>query len=303
MRSVGRLFGSVVVLGVLATGSLTACGTTPVGPASTGAASSAAPMATPTATGSLAPTPTRAPKDFPTSGGVDYQLGGSYPPPAGTTIVARDSTDRPAAGVYSICYLNGFQTQPQDAAWWLSKHPALVLTTAAGPVRDADWPDEYLLNTATPSARSAIATIESEWIADCATAGFDAVEFDNLDTYSRSAGAISEADNLALATLLVQAAHDNGLLAGQKNSAEFGARGRDVAGFDFAVAEECQRYEECDAYTSVFGDRVIDIEYFDDLGGTLDQVCSDPTLPPMMVFRDRDLVARGDPDYRIEVCG
>ena len=36
---------------------------------------------------------------------VDYQLGGAYPPPpVAVGGVARDSTDRPAPGLYNICY-------------------------------------------------------------------------------------------------------------------------------------------------------------------------------------------------------
>ena len=32
------------------------------------------------------------------------------------TVVVRDSTDMPEPGLYSICYVNGFQTQP-GAEW------------------------------------------------------------------------------------------------------------------------------------------------------------------------------------------
>ncbi|WP_372493196.1 endo alpha-1,4 polygalactosaminidase [Prauserella halophila] len=36
-------------------------------------------------------------------------------------------------------------------------------------------------------------------------------------------------------------------------------------GVDFAVAEECAAYNECTAYTEVYGDAVIDIEHADAL--------------------------------------
>ena len=48
------------------------------------------------------------------NGAVDYQLGGAYPPPAGVTIVSRDRTAERADGVYTICYVNGFQIQPDE---------------------------------------------------------------------------------------------------------------------------------------------------------------------------------------------
>jgi hypothetical protein len=266
----------------------------------TGCAQQSTEVAPPTTVSSPSAAPSQAP--FPTTGRLDYQLGGSYPPPAGTTIVARDSTELPEPGVYSICYLNGFQTQPGEASWWKSMHPELLLTSKGKPVHDPDWPDEILLDTSTNSNRAAIVAIEADWISDCATRGFDAVEFDNLDTYSRSGNAITIDDNIATATGLVEIVHAAGLAAAQKNSVELGTRGRDEIGFDFVVAEECQRYDECGEYSAVYGTRVIDIEYFGDLGGTIDQVCSDPTLPAFTVFRDLDLVPSGSPDYRLEVC-
>jgi hypothetical protein len=266
----------------------------------TGCAQQATVLAPPTAVSSPSAVPSLTP--FPTTGLVDYQLGGSYPPPADTSIVARDSTDRAEPGVYSICYLNGFQTQPDAVEWWQSTHPELLLTANGKPVHDPDWPDEILLDTSTESNRAAIVAIEASWISDCAARGFDAVEFDNLDSYSRSKNAITMDDNAATAAGLVELVHAAGLSAGQKNSVELGTRGRDEIGFDFVVAEECQRWDECGDYSNVYGTRVIDIEYFDDLGGTMNQVCSDPTLPLFTVFRDLDLVPSGSPGYRIEVC-
>ncbi len=44
----------------------------------------------------------------------DYQLGGAYPPPAGVSIVSRDREEAPVAGLYNICYVNGFQIQPDE---------------------------------------------------------------------------------------------------------------------------------------------------------------------------------------------
>ena len=139
-------------------------------------------------------------------------------------------------------------------------------------------------------------------VAACRDDGFQAVEFDNLDSYSRSEGAFGMEEAVGLAALLVGLAHENGLAAGQKNTPELEDRGRDEVGFDFAVAEECRRYEECAAYTDVYGAQVIDIEYADDLGGSLAEVCADPQLPPASVVRDRDLVPAGDPDHVEERC-
>ncbi len=46
----------------------------------------------------------------------DYQIGGDYPPPRGVGVVSRDWFSGAAlAGTYSICYVNAFQTQDDEA--------------------------------------------------------------------------------------------------------------------------------------------------------------------------------------------
>ncbi len=241
--------------------------------------------------------------NLPTDTGVDYQLGGAYAVPSGVGIVARDSTDEPASGAYSICYINAFQSQPQDAQLWLDSRGDLLLRGADGqPVIDANWPDEMLFDTSSAAKRERIAAIIGATITGCATSGFDAVEFDNLDSWSRSRGALSEQNSLQLAALLVSRAHAAGLSAGQKNSAELGTKGRDAAGFDFAVSEECYRFDECSAYRDVYGDHVIDIEYTDDLRGSFADACADRSTPRATVLRDRELTTPASADYVYESC-
>lgn len=229
----------------------------------------------------------------------DYQLGGAYPPAQGVGVVGRDRSADPAEGVYSVCYVNGFQTQPGEIELWDSD---LLLQGDDGPVFDPDWPDEALLDTSTSDRRKRIAATVEPWIVGCADAGFDAVEFDNLDSYSRSDGALSLDDNLELAALLVGVAHREGLAAGQKNAAEDAARLHEEAAFDFAVTEECAAYEECPAYTEVYGDHVIDIEYSDELPRSFAEMCADEDSPASMVLRDRDLVTPDDDAYVFETC-
>jgi hypothetical protein len=240
---------------------------------------------------------------FPTSGVPDYQLGGAYTPAADVTIVERDSTSHPVAGRYNICYVNGFQTQSEDARSWRAHHRRLLLRAASGAIRrDPGWPGEMLLDTSTASRRRGIAAVIGRSIDRCASRGFDAVEFDNLDSWTRSKGSLTRADNLALATLLVARAHHDGLLAGQKNTPQLGAAGRDRAGFDFAVAEECVRYSECRAYTRVYGARVIDIEYTDDQPGSWASICASAARPAMTILRDRELVPPGRAAYTFRHC-
>ncbi|MFG6477438.1 endo alpha-1,4 polygalactosaminidase [Microbacterium sp. P06] len=238
---------------------------------------------------------------LPPPGGVpDYQLGVAYPPAADVRIVGRDRSAEPAEGLYSICYVNGFQTQPDERGLWPDE---VLLQTAEGePFIDPDWPDEVILDTSAPDKRAAIVEIVGPWVEGCAASGFDAVEFDNLDTFTRTDGALTVDDNLALATALVEVAHRAGLAVGQKNAAEFADRLRSDAGFDFAVTEECAAFEECPAYTEVYGAAVIDIEYTDALPRPFDEMCRDPDSPASMVLRDRLLGEPRDDDYAFEVC-
>ncbi|KTR38844.1 hypothetical protein NS263_12330 [Curtobacterium oceanosedimentum] len=240
---------------------------------------------------------------LPTAGLPDYQLGGGYTPPAGVTIVERDSTDRPAAGTYSICYVNGFQTQPGTLADWERRAPSALLRDDAGqPVTDPGWPDEVLLDTRTAAERAVITKELSRSIARCADRGFAAVEFDNLDSWTRSGKRLTRSGNLALAKALVRLGHEHGLAVGQKNTPQLGEAGRESTGFDFVVAEECVQYEECSAYTDAYGERVIDIEYADTLDRSWASVCRLRDRPAMTILRDRDLLPPSSDEYVFEHC-
>lgn len=239
-----------------------------------------------------------APPGFPAGARIDYQLGGAYPPPEGVGIVVRDVMDSPAEGIYSVCYVNAFQTQPGRSAQWLAD--GLVLEDDGEPVADPDWPDEYLLDTGTPQHREEIAERIGAELGQCAERGFDAVELDNLDSYARSDGLLDLGDNVALATALVERAHGLGLLAGQKNTAEESATLRD-AGFDFAVAEQCVEFEECSAYLDVYGPAVLAIEYPAESSRTEDP-CRSTDRPASTVLRDRDLTTPGNPAYLYRAC-
>lgn len=265
-----------------------------------GCAAAPAPSVTSPTSGGGEATETASAFALPPAGATpDYQLGGAYQPADGVGIVGRDRSDDPAEGLYSICYVNGFQTQPGELDTWPDD---LLLQRDGAPVFDPDWPDEALLDTSSDDRRSRIADIVGPWIEGCADAGFDAVEFDNLDSYTRSDGALALDDNLALATLLVDVAHEAGLAAGQKNAAEDAAALHQRAGFDFAVVEECGAYEECPAFTDVYGDAVVDIEYSDELPRAFAEMCADDESPASMVLRDRDLLTPDSDGYVFETC-
>ncbi|GAA1722289.1 endo alpha-1,4 polygalactosaminidase [Isoptericola hypogeus] len=247
----------------------------------------------------------------PAGGTFDYQLGGAYDEVAagrGATpidIVVRDATAGPLPGAYSVCYVNGFQTQPEEADRWAGEREELLLHDAAGErVIDPDWPDEYVLDPSTAEQREGILDVLGPVVAGCAEAGFDAVEIDNLDTWTRF-DRIDAAGAYALAREYVRLAHGAGLAIAQKNAAEITRVAHDELGFDFAVAEECSVWSECGEYTDVYGDHVLQVEYPDSLDGagmTFDDVCASRDRAPLTVLRDRGLVDPGAEGYVYDAC-
>jgi hypothetical protein len=221
----------------------------------------------------------------PTGTDVDYQLGGPRSVPAQVGIVVRDREEHPVPGRYNVCYVNGFQTQPGERALW-RRHPGLVLRDHGRPVVDEDW-GEALLDVRTAAKRHRLAGIVGRWTRGCARAGYDAVEYDNLDSFTRSHGLMTRRQAVAYARLLVRGAHRAGLAAGQKNLP--GLNGTTI-GFDFAVAEECGRYDECGRYVRSFGDRVLAIEY---RRADFRRTCEQYGGRLAVVLRDRDLSPRG----------
>lgn len=222
---------------------------------------------------------------LPTGTDVDYQLGGVRDVPDRVGVVVRDRNAAPLAGRYNVCYVNGFQTQPDERRFW-RRHRDLVLRQHGSPVTDEAW-GEWLLDLRTPAKRRALARIVGRWTDRCAADGFDAVEFDNLDSFTRSDHLLARRQAVSFARLLVHGAHAAGLQAGQKNLAGWDGT---TVGFDFAVAEECGRYRECAAYTEVYGDRVLAVEY---RRRDFRWTCEHAGDRLAVVLRDRDLTPTG----------
>jgi len=240
----------------------------------------------------------------PTAGAFDYQLGGPYPPADEVRIVERDRTSEPAAGKYNICYVNAFQTQPQEAGWWAEEHPNLLVRKAGRAVEDPDWPGEHLLDTSTAAKRTALLKIVGPWLDGCARKGFDAVEPDILDSWTRrgASGELTRSGNIAFARMLVQRAHADGLAVAQKNTPQLKDAGRSSIGFDFAVAEECEVFGECGRYTTAYGRSVIEIEYTDNGRPAYARSCRAHSGEHSIILRDRDVVPKGTAGYSYSAC-
>ena len=262
----------------------------------------AALVAAPAAAQSWAPPPANAK--------FDYQIGGDYPLVSGVEVVSRDWFAGAAdAAAYSICYVNAFQTQDGEAgvarpderlAW----PPHLVLT---GLGDDPEWDGEYLIDIRSAAQRRRAADWVQPMIETCARKGYDAVEYDNLDSWTRFDGTPRAGDvpfgkraAIAYAALLADRAHALGLAAGQKNTVELTrAQARRRIGFDFAIAEECGRYRECRAYRRVHGNRVLAIEY---RRRDFRRACRAAGDKIAVVLRDRGVTAPGSRGYRYRAC-
>ncbi len=216
---------------------------------------------------------------------LDYQLGGAVSPAENVGIVVRDRRAKPIEGLWNVCYVNGFQTQPDEKRFW-RKRRDLLLKRHGELVVDEAW-NEWIFDIRTAGKRERLAKVVGRWTRRCARDGFDAVEFDNLDAFSRSHGLVKPKQAKRFARLLTRAAHDAGLSAGQKNWANFDGR---KVGFDFAVSEECGRYDECGRYVSSYGSAVLVVEY---RRRDFRQACKEYGDQLPIVLRDRDLTKRG----------
>ncbi|MBR7677677.1 endo alpha-1,4 polygalactosaminidase [Streptomyces daliensis] len=231
----------------------------------------------------------------PTHADFDYQIGGAYTPPDGVEVVSRAHESTPADGLYNICYVNAFQTQPGAEEEWDSD---LLLRDDAGEVvYDSEW-GEAVLDLTTKDKRERIAKKVNGWVDECAEKGFQAVEPDNYDTFDRYADYLTPEQAKSLLGLIADHAHERNLAVAQKNTVELSAD-RESVGLDFAIAEECGKWTECDGYVEEFGDHVIVIEYSAEGLATACEGWSDRLS---IVRRDKDVRPIGHADYLRETC-
>lgn len=157
-----------------------------------------------------------------------------------------------AAGRKVICYIEvgGWENYRSDA----STFPAVVLGKTVG-----GWPDEKWLDI---RRIDLLGPIMAKRFDQCKAKGFDAIEPDLLDGYSNDTGfPLTAADQLRYNRYIADLAHARGLSIALKNDPE---QVSDLVGdFDFAVVEECARYNECNAYAPFIaaGKAVLHVEY------------------------------------------
>ena len=157
-----------------------------------------------------------------------------------------------AAGGKAICYVSAgtWENWRVDA----NQFPASVLGSKNG------WPGEKWLDI---RQTSVLLPIMEARVQKCRQAGFDGVEWDNVDGFSNRTGfPLTANDQLVYDASLANLAHSYGLTVALKNDVE---QLPDLAPYvDYAVNEQCQQYNECDGYTTYFinaNKAVFQVEY------------------------------------------
>ncbi|CEA07714.1 hypothetical protein BN1051_01035 [Arthrobacter saudimassiliensis] len=155
-------------------------------------------------------------------------------------------------GAHVICYLS--------AGSWEDYRPdaARFPDSVRGEVLDG-WPDEQWLDI---RRLDELLPIMAARMDTCAEKGFDAVEPDNMDGYANHSGfPLSYDDQLAYNRALAALAHERGLSVALKNDLD--QIPVLVDDFDFALNEECARYDECARYAPFIqdGKAVLHVEY------------------------------------------
>ena len=168
-----------------------------------------------------------------------------------------------AAGAHAVCYLDAGTDEPfrPDHQLYVNFDGSCggcLFGKAVRGFSEEHWLD---LND-TQGQRTFILGRVAARLARCKAAGFDAVEFDNVDGYSNDTGRpISEATQLLFNTALANLAHANGFTAALKNDLE--QVPELLPYFDMAVNEQCQEFQECGALDPFVaaGKAVFQVEY------------------------------------------
>jgi hypothetical protein len=140
-----------------------------------------------------------------------------------------------AAGRFVVCYFSAGSYEP-------GRPDSEALTKSGlGSVLDG-WPDEKWLDI-----RSTVVRDVMKGRLDLAKAhGCDGVEPDNVDGFDNRNGlGLTEQDQLDYNRFLASEAHARGLSVGLKNS--LGLVASLVSSFDWALNEECLKFNECDS--------------------------------------------------------
>jgi endo-alpha-1,4-polygalactosaminidase (GH114 family) len=150
----------------------------------------------------------------------------------------------------------------------------------------AGWPGERWLNV---RERTTLLPLMRDRAKRCRQAGFDAIDWDNVDGYANKTGfRISAKDQRTYNLALAKIAHELGLSVGLKN--DLGQVAVLEPRFDFAVNESCATFNECRllAPFEKAGKPIVAIEY----NATSLDFCRRVGLRWSAMLMDRELTVR-----------
>ena len=156
-----------------------------------------------------------------------------------------------ATGAHAVCYV--------DAGTWEDFRPDSGSYPPSVKGLSNGWPGEQWLDI---RQTGVLLPIISARVAKCVAAGFDAVEFDNVDGYQNQTGfPLTASDQLAFNLDLADIGHAHGLSVGLKNDLD--QLSQLTSNFDFAINEQCAQFKECDAYDAwtAANKAVVEVEY------------------------------------------
>jgi hypothetical protein len=169
----------------------------------------------------------------------------------GFDVTGATVDDLHAAGSSVVCYIS--------AGSWENWRPDAGDFPERVKGRSNGWPGEKWLDI---RKIGVLGPIMKARLDICASKGFDAVEFDNVDGYQNRTGfPLTGADQLAYNVFLANQAHRRGLSAVLKN--DLGQIRALLPYFDFALNEQCHQYHECDRLSRFVkaGKAVFGVEY------------------------------------------
>jgi hypothetical protein len=166
-----------------------------------------------------------------------------------------------SAGRRVVCYFSAGSYEPDRP------DSDALAKTGLGSTLDG-WPDEKWLDIRS----SAVRDIMKARLDLAASKGCDGVEPDNVDGYDNSNGlGLTEQNQVDYNQFLASEGHTRKLSVGLKNS--LGLVTKLVASFDWALNEECLKYDECSSLTPFIsaGKAVFHCEYASSASGICDK--------------------------------
>jgi endo-alpha-1,4-polygalactosaminidase (GH114 family) len=179
-----------------------------------------------------------------------------------------------------ICYISvgSYEDWRPDAGLF----PASVLGK-----KYSGWPGERWLDI---RQIDIIGPIMLDRLDECISKGFDAVEPDNMDSFSNRTGfPITYEDQLKYNLWLAREAHARGLSIGLKNTPEMAVELEPF--YDWAITEDCFSEGWCEEMIPFirYGKPVFAAEYTD-TGVTLDEICPQAELLGIsLIYKNREL--------------